>query len=111
VTRWIECDIELGAEDIRAILDDLSDELASHGARADLFLVGGATIAVAYDQSRSTRDLDAVFLPTDVVREAARAVAERRGLAMDWLNDAVKGVSARARPRCATLLRECFPHR
>jgi Nucleotidyltransferase of unknown function (DUF6036) len=81
----------LGRDDIRALLDDLSAELAARGARADLFLVGGAAIAVAYDEARSTRDLDAVFLPTDVVREAAAAVAERRGLVADWLNDAVKG--------------------
>jgi hypothetical protein len=47
--------------------------------------------AVAYDGARSTRALDAAFLPTEVVRQAAQAVAERRGLARDWLNDAVKG--------------------
>lgn len=82
---------ELGARDIKDLLDDLSEALAERGARADLFLVGGAAIALAYDRTRSTRDLDAVFLPTDVVREAAAAVAERRGLATDWLNDAVKG--------------------
>jgi hypothetical protein len=46
---------------------------------------------VAYDSARSTRDLDGVFLPTEVVRQATLAVAERRGLAKDWLNDAVKG--------------------
>ena len=61
------------------------------GARADLFLVGGAAIAVAYDSQRSTRDLDAVFEPTAIVREAARVVAWARGLPDDWLNDAVKG--------------------
>jgi len=81
----------LGRDDIRVLLDDLSRELAARGARADLFLVGGAAIAVAYDDARSTRDLDAVFLPADVVREAAAAVAQRRGLVVDWLNDAVKG--------------------
>jgi hypothetical protein len=83
--------VGLGREDIRALLDDLSEELASRGAKAELFLVGGAALAVAYDASRATRDLDAAFAPTDVVRKAAAAVAERRGLAEDWLNDAVKG--------------------
>src|SRR5262249_2239315 len=78
-------------EDIAALLDELNDELQRRGAHADLFLVGGAAIAVAYDGARSTRDLDAVFLPTQVVRQAAHAVAERRGLVKDWLNDAVKG--------------------
>jgi hypothetical protein len=81
----------LGREDIRALLDDLSAELAARGARAELFLVGGAALAVAYDAMRATRDLDAVFIPTDVVRQAATAVAQHRGLAEDWLNDAVKG--------------------
>ncbi len=37
----------LGREDIRALLDDLSAELAARGARAELFLVGGAALAVA----------------------------------------------------------------
>ncbi len=83
--------IGLGRDDITSLLDELNDELRRRGAHADLFLVGGAAIAVAYDAARSTRDLDAVFLPTDVVRQAAHAVAERRGLASDWLNDAVKG--------------------
>jgi hypothetical protein len=67
--------VGLGREDIHGLLDDLSIELASLGARADLFLVGGAAIAIAYDAARATRDLDAVFLPTEVVRQAALAVA------------------------------------
>ena len=84
-------DTGLGREDIRALLDDLSAELAARGARAELFLVGGAALAVAYDATRATRDLDAVFIPTDVVRQAAAAVARHRGLTEDRLNDAVKG--------------------
>jgi hypothetical protein len=81
----------LDREDIQVLLDDLSAELSTRGATADLFLVGGAAITLAYDRARSTRDLDAVFLPTEVVRQAALAVAQRRGLPVDWLNDAVKG--------------------
>jgi hypothetical protein len=84
----------LGREDIRSLLDDLSAELAARGARAELFLVGGAALAVAYDATRATRDLDAVFIPTDVVRQAAATVAEHQGLAEDWLNDAVGKIRA-----------------
>src|SRR5882724_1745796 len=69
--------VGLSHDDIRLLLDDLSAELATRGARADLFLVGGAAIAIAYDKTRSTRDLDAVFLPTNVVRQSALAVAEK----------------------------------
>jgi len=83
----------LGREDIRALLDDLSQELAARGAMAELFLVGGAALAVAYDATRATRDLDAVFIPSDVVRQAAAAVAEREGLAEEVPADPVNPVA------------------
>jgi hypothetical protein len=83
--------MSLSRGDIDDLLAALDAELATSGARADLFLVGGAAIAVAYDARRITRDLDAAFQPTEIVRQAAHAVAERRGLSDDWLNDAVKG--------------------
>ena len=73
----------LGREDIRALLDELSAELSARGARAELFLVGGAALAAAYDATRATRDLDTVIVPTDVVGQAAVAVAEREGLTED----------------------------
>jgi hypothetical protein len=69
----------LGREDIRALLDDLSAELAARGARAELFLVGGAALAVAYDATRSTRDLDAVFIPSEVVRQPRPQSRNARG--------------------------------
>lgn len=81
----------LNRESIIDLLQELNDELGQRGAKADLFLVGGAALALAYDATRSTRDLDAVFLPTDVVRASASTIAERHALPADWLNDAVKG--------------------
>ncbi|MGF7238329.1 MAG: DUF6036 family nucleotidyltransferase [Frankia sp.] len=85
---------------IGGLLEELNEELGRRGAKADLFLVGGAALALVYDQTRSTRDLDAVFLPTEVVRSAAGSLAERHGLPADWLNDAVKGfLPGPVRPR------------
>jgi hypothetical protein len=78
-------------DDVLDLLHDLARELEAGGMRGQVFLVGGAAIAVAYNARRLTRDLDGVFEPKARVYEAARAVALRRGLPDDWLNDAVKG--------------------
>src|SRR5215475_929060 len=78
-------------KDIINALEALGAELAARGLTADLYIVGGAAIALAYDERRSTRDIDAVFVPKAEVYEAAVRVGERLDLPEGWLNDAVKG--------------------
>lgn len=82
---------ELDGERVLALFQELSDRLAASGAHAQLFVVGGAAMALAYDQGRLTRDVDALFLPAPEVRQAAEAIAAEHGLEPDWLNDAAKG--------------------
>lgn len=69
----------------------LDEELERRGVRAELFVVGGAAMAIAYDARRTTTDVDAIFVPSEVVRDAARVVAEQLDLDPDWLNDGAKG--------------------
>lgn len=71
-------------------LQALADELDRRGVRAELFVVGGAAMALAYSRSRITKDIDAIFEPKATVYEAAQVVAEELGMPQDWLNDAVK---------------------
>lgn len=78
-------------DEIVAALTALGAALAETGVTADVYVVGGAAIALAYDERRSTRDIDAVFVPKAEVYRAADRVAEERGLPVGWLNDAVKG--------------------
>ena len=70
----------LSTERLRELLDELSTELASQGERAQLFVVGGAAMALAYDESRTTRDVDAVFEPKGQVRELAARQRRAEGV-------------------------------
>ena len=82
---------ELDAAELRALFHELSDRLAARGQQAQLFVVGGAAMALEYDGGRVTRDVDAAFAPTSAVREIAAEMGELHGLEPDWINDAAKG--------------------
>lgn len=91
-------------EEIVDALTGVGRVLDRRGLTGDLYLVGGAAIALAYDARRSTRDVDAVFEPKIAVYEAADEVAREQGLPPGWLNDAVKGFLAGPDPDAAVAL-------
>ena len=86
------------------LLTDLGGRLAARGIDGEMYVVGGAAIALAFDERRSTRDIDAVFEPKTVIYELAARLAEERGLPDGWLNDAVKGFLAGADPEAPLVL-------
>ena len=80
-------DVLLGRAEIERAFTALGERLAQGGVVADVFVVGGAAMALAYDAARVTRDVDAVFMPHGIVLEEARKVAEDLGLPYWWLNE------------------------
>ena len=86
------------------LLTDLGGRLAERGLEGEMYVVGGAAIALAFDERRSTRDIDAVFEPKTVIYELAARLAEERGLPDGWLNDAVKGFLTGADPEAPLVL-------
>lgn len=65
----------------------LGDRLVRKGVVADLLIVGGVLMTVAYDAHLVTRDVGAVFVPYGVVLEEARNVANEVVLPPRWLQE------------------------
>ena len=82
---------QLRKADIERLFRLLDAELAKEGTVGELYLVGGAVMCLVLDARPATRDVDAFFRPTRVVRRAAARVAARAGVSDTWLNDSVKG--------------------
>jgi hypothetical protein len=81
----------LTRERILQLFDCLNEELAGVGTIGELYLVGGAVMCLALNARESTADVDALFEPTQTVREAALRAGRAVGVGDRWLSDAVKG--------------------
>ncbi|GAB3815781.1 hypothetical protein GCM10028820_13930 [Tessaracoccus terricola] len=84
---------ELDRARLMWLLEELDKELLQRGQRARLYVVGGANMALAIDETRTTADVDSVVKEGwGVVFDAAEAVASREsGVPLDWLNSDFTG--------------------
>jgi hypothetical protein len=80
-------DVLLARSELEHAFTALGERLARRHVVADIFVVGGAAMALAYDADRVTRDVDATFVPHGIVAEEARQVADDLGLPCWWLNE------------------------
>jgi hypothetical protein len=81
----------LTAAQITNLFAELNEKLRQHDQIAEVGLVGGAVMCLVFHARAATRDVDAIFRPTQLVRKLAAEVGEAHGLPPDWLNDAAKG--------------------
>lgn len=76
---------------IKNLFKALNDELKKNDILGEIGICGGAVMCLVYHARPSTKDIDAIFKPTNEIRAASRKVAQKFGLDANWLNDAVKG--------------------
>ncbi len=77
--------VELDAEKMRALLDELDERLRDRGIAASIYLVGGAAMALEYGRESLTPDIDAITSHAAVFEEAGD-MATKHGLSDRWLN-------------------------
>ena len=78
---------------ILTLFHELGDELANEQSYATINVCGGAAIAVAYNNLKSSEDIDAVLTDFDdrnKFTECVNRVAKRHGLTNNWMNEDVK---------------------
>lgn len=84
------------AQQITKALQAMSDDLSQKGIKGEICIFGGTAMVLAYNARLSTKDVDAIFQPSQAIRDSAMTVTENLDLPADWINDGVKGfVSAR----------------
>ena len=77
-------------ETVRQTLRDLAEELQEAGVPTKIEVVGGAAVALQVGRDALTRDIDALFVPSEALTEVTSRMARERGWPEDWLNDAAK---------------------
>lgn len=81
----------LTKDEILKLFADLNGVLKQNGQKGEIGIIGGAVMCLVFNARNATRDVDAIFEPSQVIRRAAAQIAKDHGLAEDWLNDAAKG--------------------
>ncbi len=84
----------LTRETILKALETVAEELRQRNTTGELCLFGGSVMVLAFNARPSTKDVDAIFEPAQLIRQVAGEVADRQSLPRGWLNDAVKGFVA-----------------
>jgi hypothetical protein len=83
-------------EEIKLYLEKLSEALGRKGVQGEIVIYGGAAMVLVLEARPSTKDVDAVFVPKEIIYRAAKEIEDVHGAPENWLNDAVKGfISAR----------------
>ncbi len=83
----------MNKSDIERYLQLLGQELQASNTTGNILLLGGAVMLLEVGNRATTQDIDASFEGSNapLIRQAVVEIAQREGLAKDWLNDGAKG--------------------
>lgn len=79
--------VTLDGDLIRRLIVEVADEVAAGDAEQRVVIVVGGSLLALRGMRDATRDVDSIRPLDDELRRATHVVAERHGLAANWLND------------------------
>ena len=80
-------------------LTRLGELCAEKKSRVEIAIYGGTVMMLAYDCREATKDIDAIFHPSEVVVPLIKQVAREQNLPEDWMNNGVGSFVARREDR------------
>ena len=80
----------LSKKRIKELLGLLNEKLKIRNEKGEIGLVGGTVMCLVYDVRAATKDIDAIFVPTQIIRQLAAEIAEEESLPEGWINDGAK---------------------
>ena len=80
----------LDHDSVLALLAELGRRLDQLGVNAEIYVVGGTAMTLAYRRDRLTRDIDATWDESAALTEVVAQMAAELDLPRDWLNDRVR---------------------
>lgn len=90
------------ADSLEDAFGELSRELQRRNVRAHIYVIGGAAMALGFDDRRQTMDVDALIKKGHgPVVEAVRRIGRRRGWPDTWLNEHAASAIPRGKDRRA----------
>jgi len=79
----------MDSEEVRRLLDVLTQRLTDEGIEAQVHVIGGSAMALLFPddgETRFTTDIDAAVNPRQAVLRVVDKIAEEMGLSPTWLN-------------------------
>lgn len=80
---------ELDSTQIMQLLTELGQELKANSVEASIGIIGGAAIALTFQNARSTQDVDAIVKSSNnpLFYQIAAKIGAKHGIREDWLGD------------------------
>lgn len=87
----MENSFKLDKDDMMKYFKQIDQALKEQNQHGEIIISGGASMCLVHEARQSTKDIDALYEPKNLINEISQQIADKNNLNSDWINDGVKG--------------------